>query len=98
MRCLTIAAALAAAMTAPAVAQTTMIQPPTAAPQVAAAQQQPAAKPAKRRMICEEQERIGSRLGGHKVCRYADEAQNNRADTRMQVERAQAMIQAPHGN
>lgn len=93
MRVLTIAAALAVATTAPALAQQT-----STAPQATTTQQQTAAKKPKHHIVCERQERIGSRLGGHKVCRDVDEAQNNRADTRMQVERAQALIQAPHVN
>ena len=94
MRVLTIAAALAVTMTAPALAQ----QASTAPQAATTTQQQTAAKKTKPHIVCEQQERIGSRLGGHKVCRDVSDAQNNQSDTRMQVERAQALIQAPRGN
>ena len=93
MRVLTIAAALAVTMTAPALAQEA-----STTPQAAATQPQTVAQKPKHHIVCEQQERIGSRLGGHKVCRDVSDAQNNQSDTRMQVERAQALIQAPRGN
>ena len=85
--------ALALTVATPALAQEA-----STTPQAAATQPQTAAQKPKHHIVCEQQERIGSRLGGHKVCRDVSDAQNNQSDTRMQVERAQALIQAPRGN
>lgn len=47
------------------------------------------------RMICEKQEEIGSRLGGKKICKTAQEWQQWRQQNRDQVENWQRQLTSP---
>lgn len=56
----------------------------------AKADQSTASKPAKKdRMICEEQEELGSRLQSHRVCMRASEWAERRRLERMDVQKSQ---------
>jgi hypothetical protein len=74
-------AAVPAAPVAPAATS-----PAPAAP-AGTALTQTAAKPD--RMVCEEEEVIGSRLGGHRVCKPASVWAQERRDAHDEIERAQ---------
>lgn len=76
------------AFVAPAVAQTGPVDPATTP-----ASTEKLKNP--NRMICEKQEEIGSRLGGKKICKTAQEWQDWRQQNRDQVESWQRQLTSP---
>ena len=76
------------AFAAPAAAQTAPVDPATTA-----APTEKLKNP--NRMICEKQEEIGSRLGGKKICKTAQEWQDWRQQNRDQVETWQRQLTSP---
>lgn len=75
------------ALAAPAAAQTAPADP--AAPAATPKLKDP------NRMICEREEEIGSRLGGKKICKTAQEWQDWRQQNREQVESWQRQLTSP---
>lgn len=75
------------ALAAPAAAQTAPADP--AAPAATPKLKDP------NRMICEREEEIGSRLGGKKICKTAQEWQDWRQQNRDQVESWQRQLTSP---
>ena len=79
---------LSVALAAPATAQITFDDSPTTP-----ASTQKVKDP--NRMICEKQEELGSRLGGKKICRTAQEWQQWRQQNRDQVDNWQRQLTSP---
>src|SRR5262249_28750135 len=77
-----------AAAPEPAVATTPAKTPATAT----------AAKPKTDRMICENQEGLGSRLQGHRVCKSASQWAAERRDAQDEIQRAQTNRNGPGSN
>jgi hypothetical protein len=75
-----IIAAAGLVMAAPAAAQTAPADPATSSAPATQQVKDP------NRIICERQEEIGSRLGGKKICKTAQEWQDSRQQTRDTVD------------
>jgi hypothetical protein len=76
-------------MAAPAAAQTAPADPATSSAPAAQKLKDP------NRIICEREEEIGSRLGGKKTCKTAQEWQEWRQQNRDQVETWQRQLTTP---
>ena len=84
---------VSASTATPVFAQTTPAASPAApAGAVAVAATAPAKTripPKPDRMICEDEDSIGTRLGGHRVCKTASAWAQERGEARSQIERSQ---------
>uniref|UniRef100_UPI0035CA7C19 hypothetical protein n=1 Tax=uncultured Sphingomonas sp. TaxID=158754 RepID=UPI0035CA7C19 len=56
------------------------------------------AKPAKDKLVCEDEEQVGSRLGGHRVCKTAAQWADERQQNRMMLDRAQTQRTCTNGS
>lgn len=55
-------------------------------------------KPVKEKLICEQQEQVGSRLGGHRVCKTAAQWADERQQARMAIDRSQTQRACSNGS